>query len=321
MADRERTIGLRRFGKTGLEVSALSLGTVSLGVDYGIDVPDDFGRPSEESAASLLRTAVKAGITLFDTAPAYGTSERLLGKTLGQYTEAHFASKITIPKDHQGNFLPAEEFRTDLLRSLQASTSALHRSSIDVVQIHNATVEMFADDSISRVLCDAKQQGLFRFLGASVYTEAEALAVIATGCFDVLQVPFSILDQRMASRVFPAASAAGIAVMCRSALLKGVLSPKAKWLPSEMEELKSQVVRVMEALDISWHELTEMALRFCLSFPQVSTVLIGARTGEELQEALHAAEAGPLPAGLISRVSDLSLNEERLWNPARWPLT
>lgn len=311
---------LRLFGNSGLKVSALSLGTVSLGVDYGIDAPDDFGCPSEESAVSMLETAARAGINLFDTAPAYGTSERLLGKSLGNCSEALFASKITIPRDRNGNFLPYELTRTELMHSLNNSRCALGRDMIDVVQIHNATVEMFVDDMITGVLHDARQQGLFRFLGASVYTEAEAMAVIDTGCFDVLQVPFSILDQRMASRVFPAAAAAGIAVMCRSALLKGVLSPKVMWLPAEMGELKARVVRVMEVLEISWHELTEIALRFCLSFSPVSTVLIGARTGEELLKALHAAEAGPLSAGLISKTADLSLSEERLWNPARWPI-
>jgi len=305
---------------TGLEVSALSLGTVALGVDYGIDVPGDFGCPLEEDSIALLKTAAAAGINLFDTAPAYGTSEQLLGKALGSSSQALFASKVTIPRDDAGNFPPQEDIRAHLIASLQASRSHLCKEVLDVVQIHNATVEMFADETISCILLDLKQQGLFRFLGASVYTEAEAFAVIASGCFELLQVPFSILDQRMANRVFPAAKAAGMAIMCRSALLKGVLSPKAQWLPAEMAELRTQVVRVMNALEISWHEITEMALRFCLSFPQVSTVLIGVRTNEELLVALRAVEAGPLPPELLAGTASLSLVEESLWNPARWPL-
>ena len=69
-----------KLGKTGIPVSRLGLGTVELGLDYGINEPGNFGKPDEEYSIHLLHKAADAGINIFDTAPAYGCSEELLGK-------------------------------------------------------------------------------------------------------------------------------------------------------------------------------------------------------------------------------------------------
>jgi aryl-alcohol dehydrogenase-like predicted oxidoreductase len=75
-------------------VSALSLGTVSLGVDYGIDAPGGFGRPDEQDAIRLVREAVDRGVTLVDTAPAYGASERIVGLAIGGDRRVLIATKV-----------------------------------------------------------------------------------------------------------------------------------------------------------------------------------------------------------------------------------
>ena len=163
-----------------------------------------------------------------------------------------------------------------------------------------------------------QQQGDIRYIGASVYTEEEAIVVIEAGCFQILQVAYNILDQRMARQVFPAAEEAGVGIIVRSAFLKGALTEKAQWLPIELAELKMGVVRAMRVLDISWQALPEFALRFCLSAPEVSTVLVGARTIPELEQALAAEVAGPLPEELLVKTKSLGLTDERLLNPTYW---
>src|SRR6266850_5042565 len=74
-----QTVRHRQLGRTGLTVSALSLGTVSLGIDYGIRAPGDFGRPTENDAIKLVREALDRGITFIDTSPGYGDAERIVG--------------------------------------------------------------------------------------------------------------------------------------------------------------------------------------------------------------------------------------------------
>jgi aryl-alcohol dehydrogenase-like predicted oxidoreductase len=302
----------RPLGKTNLRVSGVSLGTVELGVQYGIAVPGDFGRPPEDDAVRLLAEAADAGINFFDTAPGYGESERLLGQALGRRADCFFATKVSVPR--------AGNVRAAIESSIESSLKTLRRDAIDVVQIHNATLEVLRQGELAAILQDARQRGIVRFLGASVYTEDEALAVLEDDRFDVLQVAFNILDQRMAAHVFPAARRAGVGVLVRSAFLKGVLTDKAWHLPPELSVLQSAAEKVKDAVAGSWDAMPEVALRFCLSAPEVGTVLVGARTRMELQQALKAESQGPLSAEILETARGLALADERLLNPSTWPV-
>jgi aryl-alcohol dehydrogenase-like predicted oxidoreductase len=292
---------VRTLGRTGLQVSAIGFGTVSLGIDYGIAAPGEFGRPSDGASIAVLRSALARGVTFYDTAPAYGESERLLGEALGP--EAVIATKITVGEDVD--------------RSLARSRERLKRPP-EIVQIHNATVEILREGRLLSSLAAARDRGAFRFIGASVYTEAEALAAIECGV-DVLQVAYNLLDQRMAARVFPAAQKAGVGVLVRSAFLKGALTEKAAHLPDSLRELRDAADRARRTLGVDWQGLPQVALRFCLSHPAISTVLFGARTASELEAALAALAEGPLPADALERCGGLALTDDRLLNPARWP--
>jgi aryl-alcohol dehydrogenase-like predicted oxidoreductase len=308
------------LGRTGLQVSAVAVGTVSLGVDrYGIEVPGEFGWPGEQNAVNLIRQAVDQGINLFDTAPAYGESERLLGQALTG-SLAYVATKVAVPKDRDNHLLTGTALPRAIMESVDASLRNLGREALDIVQIHNATVEVIDQGEMALVLMEARDRGKIRALGASVYTEAEALAAIRAGCFEVLQVPYNLLDQEMAGRVFPAAARQGVGLMVRSAFLKGVLSAKAQWLPPEMARLRQAAESLRDTLEVPWEALPETALRFCLSAPEVATVLVGLRTVEELDAALQAAARGPLPEALMTRTPGLALTDRHLVNPSYWPV-
>jgi aryl-alcohol dehydrogenase-like predicted oxidoreductase len=296
----------RPLGRTGLTVSALSLGTVSLGVDYGIGAPDRFGRPSEEEAIALVRTAVERGITLVDTAPAYGAAEATVGRAVGGDARAIVATKIGAG--------------ADVNASIDASRRALGRDVLDIVQVHNATAALIDEGSMTRAMVGAKRRGAVRVLGATVYDAETATAVIRSGEYGVLQVALSVLDQRMRRDVIPRAAAAGIGVVVRSAFLKGALTPKAVWLPDALTPLRRAAERARDQLaGGSWSELPRVALRYCLSVPDVASVLVGVRTLDELDAALGAEAAGPLDGETLSRAGGLAIEEDELLNPSRWP--
>jgi len=310
----------RSLGRTGLHVSAVALGTVSLGLDYGIEAPDGFGRPSPDESIALIREAADAGINLFDTAPTYGAAEELLGTALDGKGDYIIATKVAVPRAPDGDPMQGRELRRAIDKSLGNSLRALQRDVLDIVQIHNATEDLVARGELAEAVSDAQREGKVRFLGASVYTEAEALAVIQAGCFDVLQVAYNLLDQRMAARVFGAATDAGVGLVTRSAFLKGALTEKAACLPPEMDKLRHGVDAAHKAMGISWHELPAVALRFCLSQPDVSSVLIGPRTGAELDQSLAAVAAGPLPGALVNLTTALAVTEPVLVDPRLWPM-
>ena len=94
----DRTVKIKTgpLGRTGLTVSRLGLGTVALGLDYGIKIDQGYGRPAVEAAVGTIRSALNQGVTFFDTAPAYGRSEALLGQALAKGAKSG--------RGHQGNF-------------------------------------------------------------------------------------------------------------------------------------------------------------------------------------------------------------------------
>jgi len=308
----------RTLGNTGIRVSAVGLGTVSLGVDYGIDAPGEFGRPRESAAIELLEEAAERGINLFDTAPAYGESERLLGIALGDRPECIIATKISVPVDSNGERVRGTVLRDLIMASLEASLQSLRRDRLDVVQIHNATSDILSEGEIIEVLMEARDEGLVRHVGATIYTEGEALTAIETGAIEVLQVPYSLIDRRMESRVLGVAEKAGVAVLSRSTLLKGILTSKVQWVPEELRELRDAAEGIKRVLECSWDELPQMALRFSLSATGIVSVLVGVRTADELRAALEAEEEGPLPEGDTEATRPFTLSDEHLVNPSHW---
>ena len=309
----------RRFlGKTGLQVSPIAVGTAALGMDYGIQVPREFGRPCQRDAIYLLKRASALGVNLFDTSPSYGSSERLLGLALGKEMNCYFATKVPIPRNSQGELVSGPSLFQVIQASLERSLKALGRDVLDIVQIHNVTSEVITRGEVTEALLRAREGGKIHCLGASVYGEEAALAAIEAKCFDVLQVAYNLLDQRMARRVFPAVREAGMGLLLRSVFLKGALTRKGRYLPEELKDLAVAAERARGLCNDSWESLPHTALRFSLSAPQASSVLVGVRTVRELDEAVRASGQGPLPEALMARARRLATSEEHLLNPSYW---
>lgn len=300
------------LGKTGLVVSELGLGTVELGLDYGINEPGNFGKPDEAYGIRLLHKAADAGINLFDTAPAYGCSEEILGKVFANRKSCIIATKVNIPPED----VDAEKF---IRASLTQSRQKLRRKCLDIVQVHNATSDTFLHSDIFSILLEEKDAGNIRFVGASVYEPENALAAIDSGTIDVLQIAYNILDQRMDEKVLDKAESEGIGVLSRSVYLKGVLTKRAKYLPEHCAPLREAVERIKEKMNLtSWTDLSSFALRFALSNPRIDSVLVGVRSEAELEFALDAFNKGKLSDNELDLASQCRM-DDRFWlNPSNW---
>lgn len=305
----------RLLGRTNLRVSEIALGTVSLGADYGLPAPGEFGRPERREAVRVVQAAADAGINLFDTAPAYGEAESVVGEALTDRKDCFIATKVSLPSKASNTPL-----REQIFSSLEKSLRALKRGTLDIVQIHNATVEVLKSGEILEILGAARQAGKLRFIGVSVYTDDEALTAIRTGAVDMIQIAFSVLDQRKAKTVLPVAKEQNVGILTRSALLKGALSSKGRHLPPELSDLKIATDRAREFLGVSWSDLPTAAVRFCLDFPGLNSVLIGPRTQAELEQSLSVLPMKAFEPGFIRKAENLGLAEERLVNPALWPV-
>src|ERR1700694_86718 len=252
-----------QVGATDLRVSRLGLGTAAFGLDrYGITAPGEGSVDRAEGIANVHR-AVEGGVNFFDTAPAYGCSEELLGEALADQKNCLVATKVPIPENIDE--ISQSELTRRVNKSLDESLRRLRKEVLDVVQIHNATVHVLEQGTMVSCLERAREAGKLRYIGASVYGEEEALATIRTGKIQILQVALSLLDQRMRDKVIPEARTAGLGVLTRSALLKGALTQRAQWLPSGLHALARASERVVRELNTCWGPLPRMALRFCLS--------------------------------------------------------
>ena len=308
----------RELGRSGLHVAPLSMGTVALGMDYGLSGPMGADRLDDSAASSLLNRALDLGVNLFDTAPGYGCSEQVVGKIIGHRQDAIIATKVTIPRDSSGELLPSIATRKAILDSLMLSRKRLRREQLDLVQIHNATAEVLDRNDVTAALIEAKKAGMIRAIGASVYGQDCALKLIDSTLFDVVQVAYSILDQRMGEKLFPAASAANVGVIIRSAFLKGVLTPRGQWLSRDLPELGATTQSIVDSVSRTWDNLPATALRFCAAASENATVLIGVRDEQELSTAVDALGSGLTDADL-EKLRGFAVKDERLLNPVNWP--
>jgi len=307
-----------QLGTTDLRVSRLGVGTAAFGLDrYGIPTPGEGSLDPAESIVNIHRAAA-GGVNFFDTAPAYGRSEELLGDALADHKDCLVATKVPIPENVDE--ISHSELTRRVNESLHESLRRLRRETIDVVQIHNAGVQVLRQGDMISCLEGAREAGKLRYIGASVYGEEAAMAAIRTGKIQVLQIALSLLDQRMRNKVIPEARAAGVGVLARSVLLKGTLTKRAQWLPPSLLALSQASERAVTELGTCWEALPGMALRFCLSVDGVHCVLSGVRNSAEVEDCLAACAAGPIAPTLLAKAYGLALSDERLLNPSHWQL-
>lgn len=309
----------RELGRTGVRVSALALGTVELGQDYGIPAPGHFGRPSEKEAIALVAAAVEAGINLIDTARGYGQSETILGQALKPYRrQVMIATKASLPQPTAGETPPP--LREFMLAQLEDSLHALQTDYVDLWQIHNLDAQLLSrPDDLAELLTMARRSGKVRWVGASVYGRETPVDCLATDLFDTLQVTYSILDQRLANRVLPLADQKKIGILARSVLLKGVLTDRADFLPTHLDLLRQRsgmFRRLIPQFGLNCSP-AQVAIAFALAQPYLSSVLIGVRTQAELLENLHVLQIN-LPEALLAQLYPLALDDDDLLNPGTW---
>lgn len=308
----------RRLGRTDYKVSVIGLGTVELGMDYGI--PDERGRrrPSKAEATRLLNQALDSGINFIDTARIYGTSEEIIGSALKARRREYFlASKVA---EMTAAPAGAASVRSHVSASVEQSLKALQTDVIDLMQLHSLTVEDIRRGEYTDILAEFQKVGSIRFLGATTYGEEAALAALADDRFDCLQVAYNLLDREPEGRVLPIAQAKGIGVVVRSVLLKGALTHRYRYLPNDLQELKSVVEKLSALLDAQSCGMPEFAYRYVLGQPAVSTCLVGTAAVEELKACIKYAARGPLASEWRARVERITIKDRHQLDPSTWSI-
>ena len=291
--------------------SELSLGTVELGLEYGISISDERLKPDERRAAEVLNRALDLGINLLDTARAYGDAEQIIGRALhSRRNEFILVSKIPASPQHPERIRGAVE----------DSLVALQTSHIDVMLIH-CGADALPDEETAAELSVLRDAGKIRFLGASVYGEQAAVTAINASWCDCIEVAYSILDRRPENTVLPLAAQRNVGVLARSVLLKGALTSRVRALPAAYTPLRDAVDRMLRTADTSLENLPELAYRYVLMHDPPHSALVGSARIDELQSCVAYTQKGPLSPDLVERIRALEIPEPNWLNPGLWPQT
>lgn len=304
----------------GRRISRLMLGTVQLGLDYG--VANRTGRPPRAEARAILATAFHAGVNALDTARAYGDSELLLGELLadldapaGLLVETKTGAQDLGP-DEAADAVSAlaDEWLADSLRRLR-------RPSVEAYLLHRFTQLDAGGGVLMDLLRRRRAEGRIAHLGVSLYSPDEAERALATPDIDVVQAPFSVFDQRLRRSGFlDRAHRRGLAVFTRSALLQGlVVMPREDVPPglSDILPLRDEFERICRR---AGRTEKEVALKFPLCQPGITSVLVGVETAAQLRELLDLLAGPALETGTVRALEDCFADvPEDLINPAMWP--
>lgn len=307
----------RYLGSTGIMVSEIAFGGVEIGLPYGIGVNGEEDMIPEKEAIRLLQTAVDKGFNFFDTARMYGVSENIMGKAFKHCRQdIVLATKCRHFRNAAGVLPSDAEIRNLIHSSLRESLDALQTDYIDVYMLHQADLEILNRQVITDEMLRLKSAGVVRAIGVSTYSVDETRKAIESDAWNVIQLPFNLMDQRQQT-LFDFAAKSGIGIVVRSVLLKGLLSTRGTGLHPALHEVESHIKKYTRLLH-NGTSLPETAVKFALSFPQVSAVLVGIDKESYLLESLRAANGHYMNKAGLEQAHSLAYPDPSFLNLPYW---
>lgn len=296
----------RKLGQTGLHVSEIGFG--GWGIGGTANGAPAYGPTDDQESKAALRRAFYLGVNFYDTSDFYGRghSERVIGDTLKDVRgEVIIATKVGL-LDANGS----KDFSADhVKRSLRKSLERLQTDYIDLYQLHNLPMDV-QDECQETVatLHSLRKEGYIRAFGVSVSSPDAGLIAVTKYGFGCIQVNFNLVDQRaLQNGLFDLCREKGVGVIVRTPLCFGFLTGayppdsefdasdhRSSWPPEQIKRWAS-AGRLFSSAVAGTQGQTEaqMALRYCLSYESVSTVIPGMLTEGQVDENLPASQMGP----------------------------
>lgn len=312
-------MGTRRLGKSGIEVAEIGVGAWQFGAA-------DWNGPAEDACRAIIDEAIRLGATFIDTAPAYGggESERILGRVLeGRRDQVVLCTKFGYWPDG-----PPDHSADRIQESVEQSLGRLRTDHLDVLLIHSPPPEVF-DGRRARhyqVLQRLKDAGVIRAFGISgtVDTAEEIRMVTDTTDCDAIEIRFNPLYQAPAA-AFEQAAKAGIGLIVKVPLESGWLSgnygptstfdgARGRWSAEDITR-RAALVTQFQAILPPGVSTPHAALSHILAQPEVSTVVPGTKSLDQLRDNLAAAEV-KLPPATLAAIR--SLGKGHAEDPLPW---
>jgi aryl-alcohol dehydrogenase-like predicted oxidoreductase len=297
---------MRTFGNTGAIVSVLGFGGAPIG----------YLESDRDNVRQLLNQLLDQGVNLIDTAASYQGSEEMIADAIGHRRDHFFlVSKCggALPDVEEPEWTPALVTKT-----VDRSLRRLRTDRLDLMLLHTCSLDVLKNGGVLEALVQARDAGKIRFVGYSgdndAVTHAATLPEVA-----VVQASVNLVDQRNIDQLLPVALKHHVGVMAKRPLAnaawrdlseqKGLYREYARDYTARLATMKLQPADFGIA---SWNEL---ALRFTLSHPGVSTAIVGTISPANAQANIEAAAKGPLPEEIVRRIRDIfhAADGQRSW--------
>jgi aryl-alcohol dehydrogenase-like predicted oxidoreductase len=316
--DLEDHVHYRRLGRTGLEVSEIGYGAWGIGKTQWLGAQDD-------ESLRALNTAIDLGLNFIDTALGYGEghSERLVGQVVREREETVYVATKIPPKNGKwpapAGLHPDETFPADHVRECtERSLKNLGLDAIDVQQFHVWHDEWVGEGDWLEAVEDLKKEGKIRFFGVSIndHQPHNAIRLIETGVVDSVQVIYNVFDQSPEDELFPACQEHDVGVIVRVPFDEGALTaritPETTFEEGDFRNdyfrgdrkqgVYERVSAMIAELGVTVDEMAEVALRYVLSHPAVSTVIPGMRSVRNVERNVAVGDGRGLPEDQVRRL-------------------
>ncbi len=308
----------RKLGRTGFEVSEIGYGT------WGIGNSGWIGADDKESLRALQKS-IDLGLNFIDTALAYGNghSEQLVGQVVRDQSKRIYVATKIPPKNGQWPARPGVPAQNAfpgnyIIECTERSLRNLGTESIDIQQFHVWNDSWVGQGDWLEAIQKLKEQGKIRFFGISIndHQPDNALRLIETGFVDTVQVIYNVFDQSPEDKLLPACQQHNIGVIVRVPLdeggLTGKITPQSTFDPRDFRnsyfqgnrkhDVYTRVQSIASDLGISIDDVPEIALRYILSNPAVSTVIPGMRTVRNAERNMALGDGEGLSAEQIQKL-------------------
>ena len=307
---------MEQINVRGCGFTVLSLGTVQLGLAYGLNKAA--GKPDRQTAFDVLNQALSGGVNSLDTAAAYGDAEEVIGdwlKTVPASRQPYVATKVNA-LDHTS----LTALRASLRAQVEQCKKRLGIETIPVLMIHHCEEYLDDPENMRTVFQELKASGDIRFSGISAYAFHDYGRIAGSG-FDAVQIPVNLFDWRQIDNGgIRKLQDAGMIVFARSVFLQGLVFRKPDQLDERMA-FCAPTLRKLDALCQRWNMSPgEVAFSFARSIPGMTSLVIGCRSGEQARKTVWLAEhTDRLTDGQMEELRQLFGNtDEKVITPTLW---
>ncbi|MBN1661430.1 MAG: aldo/keto reductase [Anaerolineae bacterium] len=295
----------------------LALGTAQLGMPYGIANRD--GKPERPDARQLLAFAAARGITLWDTAPAYGDSEEIIGEAVATLDiTPRIVSKLPSISKCLRERSSQHELRLFVRRAIQESLSSLAVDRIDFYLVHDEQDFGVYGQDLLDVLEECRRESLVGHIGISVYSTKVATVALESGRIEAIQLPCNLFDHRFHPTI-ALAQTRDVLVFARSIFLQGLFFLPGVEVCQHVPDAAPWLAALQKLASECGRSIAELAICYVRDLPGIAALVVGAETVDQVAVNLELMSAPALTSELRERISQLFHSVPlHVVNPVLW---